>query len=64
MPSDFKYANTASASSRVIRNGGIGGFSGLPSLDIPVVINRTKSWSVPGGPPAIRGARIAQFGER
>jgi len=61
--SDFRYARTASASSRVIRKGGIGGLGGLPVREIPVVRRVIISASVPGGAPAIRGSTIAQLGE-
>jgi hypothetical protein len=43
-----------------MRNGGIGGFGGMPVRAIPVVSSLMKSASVPGGRPAIRGSICVQ----
>src|SRR5215831_10882935 len=57
----FTYATIACASSTDMRNGGMGGRSGLPLVQIPVVSSIVISASVPGGVPAIRGTWSGQL---
>ena len=59
LPAFSGMQSTASASARVMRNGGIGGFGGMPVRAIPVVNSLMKSASVPGGRP-----RDTRFDER